>query len=219
MTSTNPRLPVHAPTGTELTARSWQTEGPLRMLMNNLDPANAERPEDLVVYGGTGKAARSWEAYDALVRTLTTLGDDDKRVKTEGSMRVVPVHNELVKLGFLDYHAGMKEAGQSRLFPLAERNSRGQMIADFSREFGRYLIRLGMKTGRGLSLYSFRHGAADALRRAGHLDENFGFILGHTKASTTGIYGIMPQGILEQRVELVNAIRYPNLSLNHLCEP
>ncbi|HET8716956.1 MAG TPA: hypothetical protein VFM50_04330, partial [Nocardioidaceae bacterium] len=64
---------VRAPRGTELTARSWQTEAPLRMLMNNLDPENAERPEDLVVYGGSGKAARSWEAYDAIVRALTTL--------------------------------------------------------------------------------------------------------------------------------------------------
>ncbi len=54
----NPRLPVHAPRGTELSCGSWQTEAPLRMLMNNLDPDNAERPEDLVVYGGTGKAAR-----------------------------------------------------------------------------------------------------------------------------------------------------------------
>ena len=68
---TNPRLPIHAAHGTELTARSWQTEAPLRMLMNNLDPEVAERPEDLVVYGGTGKAARNWESYDALVRTLT----------------------------------------------------------------------------------------------------------------------------------------------------
>ncbi|GGA78043.1 integrase [Brucella endophytica] len=147
---------------------------------------------------------------------ITEEGEGDKSVKTEGSMRVVPVHKELVKLGFLDYHAGMKKAGQTRLFPLAERNSRGQMIADFSREFGRYLIRLGMKNGRGLSLYSFRHGAADALRRAGYLDENFGFILGHTKASTTGIYGILPQGILEQRLELVNAIAYPGLKIDHL---
>ena len=53
----NPRLPIHAAHGTDLTAGSWQTEAPLRMLMNNLDPENAERPEDLVVYGGTGKAA------------------------------------------------------------------------------------------------------------------------------------------------------------------
>jgi urocanate hydratase len=81
---TNPRLPIHAPHGTELTARSWQTEAPLRMLMNNLDPANAERPEDLVVYGGTGKAARSWEAYDALVQTLRTLGDDETMLVQSG---------------------------------------------------------------------------------------------------------------------------------------
>ncbi|CAI9412074.1 urocanate hydratase [Nocardioides sp. T2.26MG-1] len=81
---TNPRLPIHAARGTELTARSWQTEAPLRMLMNNLDPDNAERPEDLVVYGGTGKAARSWEAYDALVRTLRTLGDDETMLVQSG---------------------------------------------------------------------------------------------------------------------------------------
>src|SRR5664279_1401007 len=65
--------PVRAPRGTTLSALSWQTEAPLRMLMNNLDPEVAERPDDLVVYGGTGKAARSWEAFDALVRTLRTL--------------------------------------------------------------------------------------------------------------------------------------------------
>lgn len=81
---TNPRLPIHASTGPALTTRSWQTEAPLRMLMNNLDPENAERPEDLVVYGGTGKAARSWEAYDALVRTLTTLGSDETMLVQSG---------------------------------------------------------------------------------------------------------------------------------------
>src|SRR5690349_23870418 len=84
MSTSNPRLPIHAATGTELTARSWQTEAPLRMLMNNLDPENAERPEDLVVYGGTGKAARSWEAYDALVRTLRDLRDDETMLVQSG---------------------------------------------------------------------------------------------------------------------------------------
>ena len=69
----NPRLPIHAATGTDLTARSWQTEAPLRMLMNNLDPEVAEDPDHLVVYGGTGRAARSWEAYDAIVETLRDL--------------------------------------------------------------------------------------------------------------------------------------------------
>ena len=80
----NHRLPIHAAHGTELSAKSWQTEGPLRMLMNNLDPENAERPEDLVVYGGTGKAARSWEAYDALVRTLRDLEDDETMLVQSG---------------------------------------------------------------------------------------------------------------------------------------
>ena len=91
---TNPRLPIRAPRGTELTARSWQTEAPLRMLMNNLDPEVAERPEDLVVYGGTGKAARSWEAYDAIVRILATLADDETLLvqsgKPVGVMRTNP---------------------------------------------------------------------------------------------------------------------------------
>jgi len=90
----NPRLPIHAARGTELTARSWQTEAPLRMLMNNLDPENAERPEDLVVYGGTGKAARNWEAYDALVRTLTTLADDETMLVQSGKPVGVMKTNE-----------------------------------------------------------------------------------------------------------------------------
>jgi urocanate hydratase len=91
---TNPRLPIRAPRGSQLTARSWQTEAPLRMLMNNLDPEVAERPEDLVVYGGTGKAARSWEAYDAIVATLATLADDETLLvqsgKPVGVMRTSP---------------------------------------------------------------------------------------------------------------------------------
>lgn len=157
---------------------------------------------------------------------ITTEGekhDEGKSVKTAGSMRVVPIHPELVRLGFLKYHAKRQHAGDKQLFPGAKRNGRGQMMADFSREFGKYLTRLGLKNGRGLSLYSFRHGAADALRRAGYLDNQFGFILGHAEPSMTGRYGIMPQGMLDQRVELVNAITYLGLSLDHLvpssCEP
>jgi urocanate hydratase len=68
---------VRAPRGTALRARSWQTEAALRMLMNNLDPEVAERPADLVVYGGIGKAARDWPAFDAIVAELETLGDDE----------------------------------------------------------------------------------------------------------------------------------------------
>ncbi|MGR9202811.1 DUF6538 domain-containing protein [Rhizobium leguminosarum] len=147
---------------------------------------------------------------------ITTEGEGDKSVKTNGSMRVVPIHPELVQLGFLIYHAGLKKNGEKRLFPSAERNGRGQMIAEFSRDFPRYLTKIGLKEGRGLSLYSFRHGAADALRRAGYLDEQFGFILGHTSGTMTQRYGTLPQGMLDQRVELINSIAYPDLIIDHL---
>ncbi|MHA6616221.1 urocanate hydratase [Pseudonocardia sp. DLS-67] len=76
--------PVRAARGTTLTARSWQTEAPLRMLCNNLDPEVAERPDDLVVYGGTGRAARDWRSFDAMVRTLTTLADDETMLVQSG---------------------------------------------------------------------------------------------------------------------------------------
>jgi urocanate hydratase len=76
--------PIHAPRGTTLTARSWATEAPLRMLMNNLDPEVAERPDDLVVYGGTGRAARDWRAFDAMMRTLTTLAHDETMLVQSG---------------------------------------------------------------------------------------------------------------------------------------
>ena len=68
---------VRAPRGTTLTAKSWQTEAPMRMLMNNLDPEVAERPNDLVVYGGTGKAARNWDAFDAIISALKDLNTDE----------------------------------------------------------------------------------------------------------------------------------------------
>ena len=76
--------PVRAARGSTLTAKSWQTEGPLRMLMNNLDPEVAEHPDELVVYGGTGKAARNWECYDAIVRTLETLESDETLLVQSG---------------------------------------------------------------------------------------------------------------------------------------
>jgi urocanate hydratase len=84
---------VRAPRGGTLTARSWQTEAPLRMLMNNLDPDVAERPDDLVVYGGTGRAARSWGAFDAMVATLTELREDETMLVQSGKpVGVVRTH-------------------------------------------------------------------------------------------------------------------------------
>ena len=79
-----PARSVRAARGTELTAKSWQTEAPLRMLMNNLDPEVAERPGDLIVYGGTGKAARNWESFDAIVRTLEGLEADETLLVQSG---------------------------------------------------------------------------------------------------------------------------------------
>ncbi|HET6335007.1 MAG TPA: urocanate hydratase [Polyangiales bacterium] len=76
MTRNDPSRTIRAATGTERTARSWLTEAPLRMLMNNLDPSVAERPEELVVYGGIGRAARDWESFDRIVETLRRLEDD-----------------------------------------------------------------------------------------------------------------------------------------------
>ncbi|MCW2245960.1 urocanate hydratase [Azospirillum fermentarium] len=78
------RRVVRAPRGTALTARSWATEAALRMLMNNLDPDVAEKPEELVVYGGIGRAARNWACFDAIVETLTTLGDDETLLVQSG---------------------------------------------------------------------------------------------------------------------------------------
>ncbi len=83
MTTSKSRI-IKAPTGTTLQAKSWLTEAPLRMLMNNLDPEVAERPEDLVVYGGIGKAARNWECFDAIVESLKELEDDQTLLVQSG---------------------------------------------------------------------------------------------------------------------------------------
>src|SRR5437899_6985988 len=76
--------PVRAPRGTEMSCKGWPQEAALRMLMNNLDPEVAERPAGLVVYGGTGRAARSWECFDAIVSTLRGLRDDETLLVQSG---------------------------------------------------------------------------------------------------------------------------------------
>ena len=77
MSDLSTRIPLRAPRGSQLSCRSWLTEAPLRMLMNNLDPEVAERPAELVVYGGIGKAARNWQCYEQIVAALRTLKDDE----------------------------------------------------------------------------------------------------------------------------------------------
>jgi urocanate hydratase len=85
--------PIRAPRGTEITCKGWQQEAALRMLMNNLDPEVAERPEELVVYGGTGRAARNWEAFDAIVASLRELeGDETLLVQSGKPVGVLRTH-------------------------------------------------------------------------------------------------------------------------------
>ena len=81
---TSQKRVIQAPRGSEMTCKSWQAEAAMRMLMNNLDPEVAERPEDLVVYGGRGKAARSWEAYDAIIASLQSLEPDETLLVQSG---------------------------------------------------------------------------------------------------------------------------------------
>ncbi|KAB0267710.1 urocanate hydratase [Microvirga brassicacearum] len=84
MTRTDNARVIRAAHGTELSAKSWLTEAPLRMLMNNLDPDVAEKPSELVVYGGIGRAARNWESFDRIVASLKTLGDDETLLVQSG---------------------------------------------------------------------------------------------------------------------------------------
>jgi urocanate hydratase len=92
----NARL-IRAPRGSKLSAKSWQTEAPLRMLMNNLDPEVAEKPHELVVYGGIGRAARDWESFDHIVTSLRELDGDETKTRTSafgsGSRRKSPKKN------------------------------------------------------------------------------------------------------------------------------
>src|SRR6187399_2809531 len=84
---------IRAPRGTQLSCKGWPQEAALRMLMNNLDPDVAERPDDLVVYGGSGKAARNWQAFDAIVRSLTSLEHDETLLVQSGKpVGIFPTH-------------------------------------------------------------------------------------------------------------------------------
>jgi integrase len=144
---------------------------------------------------------------------ITEIADEDeedsapKSTKTDGSMRVVPIHSELIKLGFLEYHAAMVARGERQLFPEPKRDTRGY-FGDASKFFNGYFRDVGVKVDKRVNFHSFRHNVADAFRAAGYLDEQHGVLLGHSKASTTGRYGILPEGPLRDRVTMIEAIRY-----------
>uniref|UniRef100_A0A939M9H7 Phage integrase family protein n=1 Tax=Bradyrhizobium barranii subsp. barranii TaxID=2823807 RepID=A0A939M9H7_9BRAD len=119
----------------------------------------------------------------------------------------MPVHSGLVELGLLEYHSSMVARGEQRLFPEAERDKRGY-FGDASKFFNAYFRAVGVKVDKRVNFHSLRHNVTDAFRAAGYLDEQHGVLLGHTKASTTGRYGVLPEGPLRDRVTMIEAIRY-----------
>src|SRR3712207_8244339 len=102
---------IRAPRGTELSCKGWHQEAALRMLMNNLDPEVAERPEDLVVYGGTGKAARNWECFQAIVSTLQNLDNDETLLVQSGKpVAVFKTHPDRKSTRLNSSHANISYA-------------------------------------------------------------------------------------------------------------
>ena len=105
MTATTTLGPIHAPTGSTLSCKGWHQEAALRMLMNNLDPAVAERPEELVVYGGSGKAARDWASYERIVATLRRLENDETLLVQSGKpVGVFRTHDEAPRVLIANAH-------------------------------------------------------------------------------------------------------------------
>ncbi len=157
------------------------------------------------------------EMHGTWVMQVTADGDEDKTLKTVGSERIVPVHSELIALGFLDHYTAQKEAGSKRLFPEIKPDSRGFMSGVPSKFLNMYLDRIGVKT-RTLAMHSFRHLFADRLRAAGYLNQEFGFILGHGDRlmRTTGRYGALPQGTVTHRSKLIEAVSFKELDLDSL---
>src|SRR5215211_6229139 len=103
--TTTAHAPITAPTGTTLSCKGWHQEAALRMLMNNLDPAVAERPEELIVYGGGGKAARNWECYERIVATLRRLENDETLLVQSGKpVGVFRTHEEAPRVLIANAH-------------------------------------------------------------------------------------------------------------------
>jgi urocanate hydratase len=105
MTATSTLSPIHAPTGATLSCKGWHQEAALRMLMNNLDPAVAERPDELIVYGGSGKAARDWPSYERIVATLRRLENDETLLVQSGKpVGVFRTHDEAPRVLIANAH-------------------------------------------------------------------------------------------------------------------
>lgn len=143
-------------------------------------------------------------------------GDGDKRTKTAGSRRMVPIHSALIALGFLDHVKRQRAAGEVQVFPEVEIPKEGQIAATFSREFNRYLTKVGVKTGRDIVTYSLRHTFIDRARKH-FLDDVIAIVVGHetgtNKKTMTGGYGVEEQGTMQLRRDIVESVSYPGLLL------
>lgn len=142
--------------------------------------------------------------------------DENKRTKNQNSKRDVPIHPELIRIGFLKHCQKMADAGEKQVFPEVEIPKEGQIAAQFSREFNRYLTDIGVKTSKKIVTYSLRHTVIDRLRTVGFMDNEIETVVGHEKRTQTSKYGRRREGTLKLRVELVNSIAYPSLKIDHL---
>lgn len=138
---------------------------------------------------------------------------DDKRVKTAGSRGTLPIHPELLRIGFLRYVAERREAGEYLLFPEGTANARGQIAAKLAERFSRRVKRLGL-VGRKLGMHSFRHNFEDRLRAAEVAERTALALSRRTESGSSGIYGTgLSAG---QMLEALARVSYPGLQLNHL---
>ncbi len=151
------------------------------------------------------------ELHGIWVMHITEEGEGAKRTKTSSSMRVVPIHQQLIHRGFLSHFRARVAAEDKQIFPEVTIPQTGQIAAQFSREFNRYLVRIGIKTGKDIVTYGLRHTFVDRARLAGFSDEEIGTVVGHDKPTMTGRYGNEQEGTLKRRAEIVDAVRYPTV--------
>lgn len=159
------------------------------------------------------------QEHGVWIMDINDYGESDKRTKTAGSRRVVPIHSALIALGFLKHIERQRAVGEAQVFPEIEIPEEGQIAAQFSREFNRYLAKVGVKKGKDIVTYSLRHTFIDRARAAGFLDDVIAIVVGHetgkSKKTMTSGYGDEQQGILELRQKIVEAVTYRGLLVKH----
>ena len=209
---------------------------PLFVGCKGLSPSKASKSGNVIVRDqhywvpliGLFTGARSNEICQLLVKDviqvdghwafhITNEGHEEQQVKNDNSKRLVPIHPELVKLGFLDYHSDRTNAHDQWLFPTAVPDgARGKRNASFGKFYGQYAKKIGVKVGSEVNFHSFRHTLTDAMRAVDILDPEIAMIVGHEKKTMTSKYGVVKHGNIERRVKIINALRYDGLDLSHL---